>query len=119
MFQRTSKKKGNILNYVFSHFEFVICFAPLSLEVERNIILDLGSTVDSVESKRGSGGTLTRRVCLCEVPHGSVVGATMFHDLGTLLSGYKFITGLKFSCIFEQYFHIVCQVWPNQEFLFV
>ena len=37
-----------------------------------------------VESKRGSGDTPTRRVRLCVDPHGSVVGATKFHDRGTL-----------------------------------
>ena len=37
-----------------------------------------------MESKRGSGDTPTRRVCLREVPHGLVVGAAKFHDLGTL-----------------------------------
>ena len=64
---------GNIFNYIFRRFESFVCFAPLSHEVERNIILDIGSTADSVESKRGSGDTLTRRVCFCEVPHGPVV----------------------------------------------
>ena len=49
----------NILNNIFCHFEFVVCFAPLPHEVERNIILDLRSTADSVKSKRGSGGTPT------------------------------------------------------------
>ena len=41
-----------------------------------------------MESKRESGDTPTRRVCLCEDPHGSVMGAAGIHDLGTL-PGYK------------------------------
>ena len=72
-----------MLNYVFCHFEFVVCFAPLSHEVGRNIIVGLGLAADSVESKRGSGDTPTRRVCLCEGLYGSVMGAARFHDLGT------------------------------------
>ena len=50
------KNKLNILNYIFCHFEFVVCFALLLYEVERNIVLDLGSTADSVKSKRERGG---------------------------------------------------------------
>ena len=73
--------KGNIINYIFCHFQFAVYFAPLSHEVERNIILDLGSTADSVKLKRGNGDTLTRRVCLCEVSHWSEVEAAKFHDL--------------------------------------
>ena len=69
------KKKANILNYIFCHFEFVIYFAPLLHEVEKNIILDLDSTADSMRSKPESGDTSTSRVCLCEDPHKSVVGA--------------------------------------------
>ena len=51
------------MNYIFCYLEFVVCFAPLSHKIT---------------------DTPTRRVCLCEVPHGSVVGAAKFHDLGTL-----------------------------------
>ena len=36
MLLKNLKKKGNILNYIFCHFEFVICFAPLLHEVVRN-----------------------------------------------------------------------------------
>ena len=61
---------GNILNCIFCHFEFVVCFAPPSHKIERNTIVDLGSTADSVESKRWSGDTPSRRVCLCKIQHG-------------------------------------------------
>ena len=36
------KNKANILNYLFCHFEFFVCFAQFLHEVERNIILDIG-----------------------------------------------------------------------------
>ena len=75
MLLKISKKKSNILNYIFCQLKFVVCFAPLSREVKRDIILDHGSTADSVKPKRGSGDTPTGRVCLCEVQHVSVVGA--------------------------------------------
>ena len=78
---------------MFCDFEFVVCLAPLKHEVERNIILDLGSTVDSVKSKRGSRDTPTFRFCLSEFPHGSVVGATKFHDLGTLPHSFEITVG--------------------------
>ena len=80
------EKKANILNYIICHFEFVVCFAPLLHKVERNIILDLGSTANSMKSKRESGNTPTRRVWLCEDPHESVVGAVCVHVLRTLIS---------------------------------
>ena len=38
------KNKSNILNYIFCHFKFFVCFAPLSHEFERNIILDFKMT---------------------------------------------------------------------------
>ena len=76
---------ANILNYIFGQFEYFVCFAPLSYEVERKIILDLCSTAGIVKSKRGSGDIPTRRVCLSDRPHGSVVGAPKFYDLGTLV----------------------------------
>ena len=79
------KNKANILNYIFYHFEFVVCFAPLSHEVERNIIFDLSSTASSMKSKLERGNTPIRRVWLCEDPHSSVVGAVYVHVLRTLL----------------------------------
>ena len=45
--------------------------------------MGLGLAADSVESKRGSGDTPTRRVCLCEVLYDD-----RFHDLGILASAY-------------------------------
>ena len=73
-------------NYIFYHFEFVVCFAPLSHEVERNIILNLSTTAASMKSKLESGDTPTRRVFLCEDPHSSVVGAVYVHVLRTLMT---------------------------------
>ena len=78
------KEKANISNYIFHHFEFVVCFAPLSHEVERNIILELSSTAASMKLKLESGDTPTRRVWLCKDPHSSVVGAVYVHILRTL-----------------------------------
>ena len=83
------KNKANILNYIFYHFEFVVCFATVSHEVERDIILDLSSTAASMKSKLESGDTSTRRVWLCEDPHSSVVGAVYVHVLRTLSSIFK------------------------------
>ena len=87
MFIKKLEKNVNISNNIFCHFEFVICFSPLLHEVEknqRNIILDLSSTADSVKSKRENGDTPTRHVSLCEDPHGSVVGAVCVHILRTM-----------------------------------
>ena len=79
------------------HFEFVVCFATLSHEVERNIILDLSSTAASMKSKLESGDTPIRRVWLCEDPHGSVVGAVYVHVLRTLVCGMTLRTSLLIS----------------------
>ena len=87
--------KCRYFNNIFCHFEFVVCFAPFLHQDERNIILELGSTAYSVKWKRGSGDTPTRRVQLCEVSHGSVVGAEKFHDLGTLTVTMKLTLGPK------------------------
>ena len=84
-FSKYQRTKGNILNDIFGDFKFVVCFAPLWHEVDRNIIFDLGSTDESVKSKRRSGDTPTRRAWLCALPHGSVVGATSSHVLGSLV----------------------------------
>ena len=78
--------KAYIFNDIFGDFKFIVCFAPLWHEVDRNIILDLGSTDESVKSKRGSGDIPTRRAWLCVHPHRSVVGAASSHDLGSLAS---------------------------------
>ena len=75
MFIKLSKMKPYILNCIFCHFEFVVCFVPFLHEAERNVILDLGSTAYNVKSKWESGDTPISRVWLCENPHGSMVKA--------------------------------------------
>ena len=57
----------------------VVCFAPLLHEVNRNIILDHGSTADSVKSEPRSRDSRTSRIWLRKDPHRSVVGAETVH----------------------------------------
>ena len=84
-------KKANILNYIFYHFEFVVCFVPLLHEGERNIIPDLSSIAASMKSKLESRDTPTRRIWLCEDPHSSVVGIAYVHVLRTLSHGQTLV----------------------------
>ena len=81
---KISKKKCSCFYNIFCHFEYVFCFTRLLHKVKRNIILDLGSTVESVKLKRSSGDTPTRYAWLRMLRHGSVVRATSSYVLGSL-----------------------------------
>ena len=48
---------------------------------KRTIIVNRSSTADRMNLKRESGGTPTRRILLCEAPHGTVVIGENVHDL--------------------------------------
>ena len=64
----------NDLVIIFYHFEFVVCFAPLSHEVERNIIFDLIRSSYLIEARKW-GHTNTPRMGV--KPNGKLLGTNM------------------------------------------